>query len=536
MLVPVVGAIAAASLLASAGAGFAMQLGSDANVAVIPAGHVDPVRIEKRIQTKQASLEQRALTRLVNPANRQGLLRYLKEHTDIDLSRAVFQRGSQNYAGPDCPGLAWTCTQARHVVQISTRAADDDDDGGGNGANSFRCTGDPTPDLTCVVVQVSASGTNNAECVQRTDDLATVVMSCSITQTNTNGSNRARIEQDATHRSSGGVQDVLQTALLSQTTSNGNNRADVVQDVDLTMRGSADQMQDAHQRAEVEMFATVKGNNTAHVDQTEDLDAHQTSLDVQQLQNTDNDSVADCVTGSDPDEPHAPNSCAEIDMSTNKGNNNLDLDQENDLRMTIRGGGGDDDDDDDDGGSSSVSGDEQQGSCTDGDFGSCGQGDEPDGGTEAGIDLFSDDGNSTSHMTGSALQDMPDKAPLIDQLQFADPWCCFSTEFIGDSARAEIDLEVRQDGGDDTFQAGENGLGCIVVGGNCVAELEIRNEDGTFRAKGKAPILFANQQCTHFGESEPSFFQLQEGPQCSGDEVEFTTTTDTFTETVSGPG
>ena len=526
VLVLVVGAAAAALLLASAGAGLAMQLGSQEAVAAIQAGDADPAAIQKRIAARRAELERQSLTRIVKTGNRQALLRYLRRHTDTDPSRVVIQRGERNYAGPNCPGRAWNCTTARQVVQISLD--DDDDDNNGNGGgNTFSCEPSAGPDNPCVILQASVMGTNSAECVQRTNDMAVAALSCDITQTNTSGSNTARVEQDVNHSSSGGVQNARETAVVTQTNQFGHNHVNLVQDIDLTMSGTIAQMQDAHQRAEL-ILNNTSGNNSADVLQTQDLDAQQDALVVDQRQNTQFDTSANCVSH----EPDAPNSCASIYMSTGSGDNDLDLDQSNDLTMSV-GGGGDDDDGDDDGadhgadngddggngdddgddngddngngdddggdngGSSSVTGFQQQGTCEGGP--PCSDTDNPDGGTEAGIDMFSTSGNTNSHMTGLASADMPGNTPDIEQLQFTDPFCCYGTFFTGESARAEIDLTAFMDAHENSYQTGENGVACVVQGGDCSARMTIRTEDGTFSASGEAPVLVADQQCTHGG-------------------------------------
>jgi hypothetical protein len=294
---------------------------------------------------------------------------------------------------------------------------------------------------------------------------------------------------------------------------------------------------------------TDDGNNTANVDQNEDLDAHATGTTVDQLQNTEFDEVADCVII---EEPEAPNSCSRILMDTDDGNNTLDVDQDNDLSMTVPGGdddddddddgdddgddGGDDgsgggvaDDDDDDNGSngSSIIGTQQQGSCIS--VGSCFDGAEPDGGTEAGIDMFGQNGTTSSHASGSATQDMPDNLPLVDQKQFADPFCCFGTIFENDEVDSDIELEVDQDAGVDAFQSGENGLACVAFGdGECSARLVIRNNDGTNVAEGSGQALFGHQKCDYFPPSEETFV-IQQNGVCSGPGVITVTTSTTGT-------
>jgi hypothetical protein len=93
---------------------------------------------------------------------------------------------------------------------------------------------------------------------------------------------------------------------------------------------------------------------------------------------------------------------------------------------------------------------------------------------------------------------MPDNLPLVIQLQFADPWCCYGTDFIGDTVRSEIDLAVDQDAGENAYQAGENGVGCTAFVGICIADLVVSNNDGTFPAHGEGAGVFGNQDCRNF--------------------------------------
>src|SRR5436305_13886102 len=69
----------------------------------------------------------------------------------VDPASMTWQQGVNNYAGPSCPGVGWTCTTSTHVVQMAP-------DGG---TNTVDCTTDPD----CKTVQTtSASGENHARC------------------------------------------------------------------------------------------------------------------------------------------------------------------------------------------------------------------------------------------------------------------------------------------------------------------------------------------------------------------------------------
>src|SRR6185312_4726345 len=54
-----------------------------------------------------------------NLSTRAGVVQYLASH-GIDARGIVVQRGSRNYAGPNCPGKGWTCTTATRVLQSGT--------------------------------------------------------------------------------------------------------------------------------------------------------------------------------------------------------------------------------------------------------------------------------------------------------------------------------------------------------------------------------------------------------------------------------
>jgi hypothetical protein len=116
----------------------------------------------------------------------------------VNPKGVVIQRGLRNYAGPNCPGKGWSCTNTkRTVVQISK----------GRGKNIFRCTA-----ARCAVVQISKSfADNSASCIKTTG----VTQSCTITQPNASGLNKAVVWMD-TGKLPGLAQTVLYTASITQ--------------------------------------------------------------------------------------------------------------------------------------------------------------------------------------------------------------------------------------------------------------------------------------------------------------------------------
>src|SRR5713101_3157936 len=103
--------------------------------------------------------------------------KYLRD-IGVDPGGVVVQRGRLNYAGPACPGKAWTCTRARKVVQISSAVSGGRSlagrDDNSQGQNRVECNPgtvfDPGPSLPgpgadCVIVQLTPpSGDNVATC------------------------------------------------------------------------------------------------------------------------------------------------------------------------------------------------------------------------------------------------------------------------------------------------------------------------------------------------------------------------------------
>jgi len=133
----------------------------------------------------------------VDLSNVSNIKTYLRS-LGIAPDRVVIQRGTRNYAGPNCPGFAWNCTAARGVVVQMAQA----------GENKFECSPDvyPTeaPDM-CFVSQNNTNGNNHATCRESSDVVPAVVLTCDVTQFNVNGDNHATIDQNVNvpHHESG---------------------------------------------------------------------------------------------------------------------------------------------------------------------------------------------------------------------------------------------------------------------------------------------------------------------------------------------
>jgi hypothetical protein len=197
----------------------------------------------------------------------------------IDPRGVVIQRGSKNYAGPDCPGPQWNCTTATKVVQLSPARAgnggDDDDE------NRFVCrkqrgtggvvTKDETPpDQSCFVLQPGGS-TNSATCEMRAfGSTGEITQTCFITQSG--ASNNAVARLFAAMGSSGGNQDIRQRIEIKQTGGSAGNTLNASETSLLGVGGNAGgaaalASQDFNQVICGNQAASGNGRNTATVNQ-----------------------------------------------------------------------------------------------------------------------------------------------------------------------------------------------------------------------------------------------------------------------------
>jgi hypothetical protein len=151
----------------------------------------------------------------IDVSTRSAVIHYLRS-IHVNPRGAVIQRGARNYAGPRCPGKAWTCTSTAHrVIQVASAG----------GKNVFRCS-----TARCSVVQASVQAAeaplaiNTAKCIRTTG----ITQSCSISQTSTGAGNEAIIVEIAT-KTSGLTQNASQTAQIVQSAGSGANTACVLQ-------------------------------------------------------------------------------------------------------------------------------------------------------------------------------------------------------------------------------------------------------------------------------------------------------------------
>ncbi len=320
----------------------------------------------------------------------------------VNPRQVVIQRGLRNYAGPKCPGRAWTCTKARRVFQSGDE-------------NKFECTPSlsTTPPVnsggtqTCVIEQMGAS--NSARCKERTR-ATTAVQECTIMQTG--AQNSADVDQFV-DSNDGPTQDASQKATVTQTGSTGKNDLQLTQQVKQDVHGDASQKQDAHQRADVIQTATT-GSNSAQVKQDQDQKAHGA---LSQSQNTLSGSLGPCALLSQ------PNACANIMQTTAMGNS------DNRLRQTIN----------EDAHSEGIA-DQRQGSFT--------------GGIDGRVHQDSGIGTSTNNADQKKHQEVHAKKGS-SQSQIDPLSCCGAGSSLGNTNSSEkIDQDATQNAseGSNAFQ------------------------------------------------------------------------------------
>jgi hypothetical protein len=266
----------------------------------------------------------------------------------VNPATVVIQRGTRNYAGPNCPGRRWNCTTARRVIQIGTGPRRS------SGAqrslaptNTVECTGVPMPTntataQTCVIVQMNATS-NTARCVEKSDSPA-VAQTCTITQTGADNDAYVRQVINTSGASTSGMTQTQNNRQDANITQKGvENSADVGQDVyqSLQANGPVTQNQDAHQFVEICQGGTTDcttantGTNSAKV--------HQQRFGKVQASGGVIDQNQDVSPGGDcsPAFPTAPNLCADI-VQNSSTRNDTDLHQDGHLLASATGTEGED--------------------------------------------------------------------------------------------------------------------------------------------------------------------------------------------------
>lgn len=239
--------------------------------------------------TAQAAFSERAeLTSL--PA----IETYLRS-IGVDPAAVVVQHGPLNYAGPNCPGEGWSCTNAQAVVQLSTSASRSS----APVMNIFDCSviGATIPALNeCLIIQSSlldpfesTSTTNSATCTSEITE-GPGHSKCHVRQSSKKGNNYASIRARITQKGST-AQGATQDAAITQQSDSGSNTAKIVQVIEQSMSfGQNDdptQTQNARQHAEVTQ-SSGSGNNSSDLQQTQtQSETASSSASITQSQNTD---------------------------------------------------------------------------------------------------------------------------------------------------------------------------------------------------------------------------------------------------------
>lgn len=221
----------------------------------------------------------------------------------VDPRTVVVQRGRRNYAGPRCPGKGWNCTKARRVAQFSQQ-----------NANVFECSpagpGTSRPTNKCVIVQTNVTAANVAVCRMQTT-APVVGQSCSITQSNQKGANRATVDLWARLRD-GTTQEGRQTVAVEQKNGAGLNKLTSLQRVDGLLSKGTSQAQEGHQTVDADQTST-SGNNDSQVKEFQTLRATAVvNHGLGQRQNADDE---------------GPNLDADVTQHSTSGKNSSLLDQ-----------------------------------------------------------------------------------------------------------------------------------------------------------------------------------------------------------------
>jgi hypothetical protein len=411
-------------------------------------------------------------------------MQYLRaHHIQIGKRPVVIQRGFQNYAGPSCPGIGWTCTTSmgKVVVQFATNSA----------GNQFQCTATPSgtvtdPDSnTCTIVQMSSGANNSATCVEQTSVSSGLVQGCDIKQVNTTGNNQAVVQQAVVARS-GSAQDATQSANVFQQAGSGNNSASVTQSVNQATGSTGSggtQSQDAHQTAAVKQVSDT-GNNQAAINESEGQQeqiptAVGTKGPMQPVNETQNTS---CPTAPCPNENAAVYQSSSL---TAGGANTATIAQSLAQKAGAPG--------------NNVSGSQTQGS--------------PDGGLNGHFDQQSS-GVSTANGSQSEQQSLSPTTghtPLV-QTQY-DPAWMGSPQGTNPSDQYNINQNINQQGSNNADQTIEIFTNCDTTGTCTGHETETQNGSTSSQSCPGTPCHLA-VDCTSGGESPGCFPSNCDGEPC----------------------
>jgi hypothetical protein len=247
-------------------------------------------------------------------STRTGIEQYLRS-VGIDPAQAVWQVGLLNYAGPNCPGLAWNCTTAtdRPIVQIALNG----------GTNEVDCTPD---ERDCKAVQAGNSGNNIAHCTQNSHENP-ATQTCTITQETATekGKNLAVVHQ-VINQKGAASQTGSQSAMVSQTSDAGNNKVNLDQRITQDTSQGMDQTQESEQTSTVDQTSD-EGSNAASVlvrlNQNEQATGSEA---IVQGQNAVPQGADPCTAESSAFPPPEADQCTLVDQLADEGGNDVQLD------------------------------------------------------------------------------------------------------------------------------------------------------------------------------------------------------------------
>ena len=268
-------------------------------------------------------------------STRVGANLYLVQH-GLSPRGFVIQRGSRNYAGPNCPGAGWNCTRSTRVLQIATHAGQvNQTDCGPSGVVKH------TVNVDCEIVQTSDGGSNDAECVQSSAS-GSASETCVVFQTTSGtGSNSVTVSQtiDTTPPAvftevppaPPGNQSVTQYTGINQQSEQGNNSVTLQQSITLeqTTGSGATQNEDATQQLSVTQKSTT-GNNLVG---NSDTAASQSLGETAFYSAGDGQTITQNQNASD----DSPNTNTGIKQTSDSGSNSVNLTQNNTLSATASG-------------------------------------------------------------------------------------------------------------------------------------------------------------------------------------------------------
>jgi len=352
----------------------------------------------------------------------QAVVSYLTS-LGINPAGVVIQRGSLNYAGPSCPGAAWTCTTSTKVVQVAQPGGQNQVACGAGASvipdsyltttltqdqvNQLVTSSAPViPVNSCTAVQGGDAHTNTFRCVRR-DRTDSTVQDCTVVQPQTtvddpSASNRAFVLEMA-EQSGGPGQTAMQNASIQQTAqAAAGNFVHVIQDI--------------KQSTKLDTNQTQQGDQTSCESQTSDAGSEfsqviQSLAQKEQAQGspTQQQNVGSAQKTCDAAPPvGGPNTFAGVNQSSSTGALESHVNQSHNLDARA---------------TSATAGTQTQG--------------DPDGGIQGKV-FQNSSGTAKSFGVQNEDQNLAADSPTITQKQFGPLTCC-STQSSNPNDNVKID-------------------------------------------------------------------------------------------------